>query len=399
MAKRPASRTTQPTPTVGTTQPTPTVGLMLQGGGALGAYHIGAYQALAEQNLHPDWVAGISIGAINAAVIAGNPPDERVDRLDALWEAISWPDLPPPVALKLWQTLHNIASNSEALLFGQPNFFTPRPVNPYLRPPLPPQEVSFYDTSPLLLTLRRFADFALINRRGVRLSLGATNLATGNIEFFDNHRQAIGPAHVLASCSLPPGFPATLVDGTLYWDGGCVSNSPLDAVMDEPAPPPHMVAFVIDLWDAAGPPPETMNDVLWRAKQIQYASRSAHHVDAVATKVNLRHALRLLKAAQAPQVAAVPAAAVPATSRLDIVHIVYRPEAGQIANSDAEFSRSSIAERRAAGYRDMQAALAAKPWQQQELPAHLGALVHRVEQEKVVTCPEPNLRSLSDRTA
>ena len=150
MAKRSVSRTTQATPTVA---------LMLQGGGALGAYHIGAYQALAEHNLHPEWVAGISIGAINAAVIAGNLPDERVDRLAALWEAISWPDLPVPVTLKLWQTLHNMASNSEAVLFGQPNFFTPRPVNPYLRPPAPPQEVSFYDTSPLTLIaapVRRF---------------------------------------------------------------------------------------------------------------------------------------------------------------------------------------------------------------------------------------------------
>jgi NTE family protein len=371
---------------------------MLQGGGALGAYHIGAYQALAEQGLHPDWVSGISIGAVNAAVIAGNPPDDRVDRLAALWESISWPDLPAPVTARLWQTLHNMASNAEALLLGQPNFFTLRPVSPYLRPPSPPQEVSFYDTTPLRLTLRRFADFALINRGAVRLSLGATNLATGVLEFFDNARQALGPQHVLASCSLPPGFPATVVDGTPYWDGGCVSNTPLDAVIDEPCYP-RMVVFLIDLWDAAGTPPETINEVLWRAKQIQYASRTAHHVDAVATKVNLRHALRLLQAAGAPQVAAVPLDAVPAIERLDIVHIVYRPETGVIANSDAEFSRSSIAERRAAGYRDMQAALAAKPWLRQELPAHLGALVHRVERGVVATRPEPDLGTLSDRVA
>jgi NTE family protein len=140
-----------------------------------------------------------------------------------------------------------------------------------------------------------------------------------------------------------------------------------------------------------------MNDVLWRAKQIQYASRTAHHVDGVATKVNLRHAIRLLKAAVAPQVAAVPDDPAPTTQRLDIVHIMYRPAAGAIANSDAEFSRSSIAGRRAAGYRDMQAALAAEPWLRQEMPAHLGALVHRVEGGTVVTRPELNLRSLSDR--
>jgi NTE family protein len=376
----------------------PTVALMLQGGGALGAYHIGAYQALAEHDLHPDWVAGISIGAINAAIIAGNRPEQRVARLAALWEAISWPDLPTRLALTPWQTLHNMASNAEALLFGQPHFFTPRPLNPFLVPRAAPQQVSFYDTTPMLFTLRRFADFSLINSRTTRLSLGATNIATGDLEFFDNHRQTIGPEHVLASGSLPPGFPATLVTGKLYWDGGCVSNTPLDVVIDEPGYP-RMVVFLIDLWDAAGSPPETINEVLWRAKQIQYASRTAHQIDAVATKVNLRHAIRLLKAAGVPEVAAVPDDPVLTARRLDIVHIVYRPGVDQIPNSDAEFSRSSIAERQEAGYRDMRAALAAEPWLRQDMPAHLGALVHRVEREKVTTRPEPNLHTTTDKPA
>ena len=376
----------------------PTLALMLQGGGALGAYHIGAYQALAERDLHPDWVAGISIGAINAAVIAGNPPEHRVERLAALWEAISWPDLPTKLPLSAWQTWHNMASNAEALLFGQPHFFTPRPVNPFLMPPTTPQQVSFYDTAPLLFTLRRFADFSLINSRIIRLSLGATDIATGDLEFFDNHRQTIGPEHVLASGSLPPGFPATEVSGKLYWDGGCVSNTPLDAIIDEPGHP-RMVVFLIDLWDAAGPSPQTINAVLWRAKQIQYASRTAHQVDAVATKLNLRHAVRLLKAAGVPDVSAVPDDPVLTERRLDIVHIVYRPGVDQIPNSDAEFSRSSIAERREAGYCDMRAALAAEPWLRQEMPAHLGALVHRVERGQVTTRPEPNLHTTTDEPA
>ena len=377
---------------------TPTCALMLQGGGALGAYHIGAYQALAEQNLHPDWVAGISIGAINAAIIAGSEPDDRVARLSALWEAISWPEFMKPLAVPQLALLHNMASNAEALVFGQPNFFTPRPVNPFLRSAAPPQEVSFYDTTPMLFTLKRFADFARINSRATRLSLGATNLATGDLEFFDNHKQTIGPEHVLASGSLPPGFPATIVDDKLYWDGGCVSNTPLDAVIDEPGHP-RLVVFVIDLWDAAGQLPETMNDVLWRAKQIQYASCTAHQIDAIATKVNLRHAVRLLKAAGAPEVAAVPDDQVLTSRRLDIVHIIYHPDADQIPNSDAEFSRSSIAERREAGYRDMTAALAAQPWLRHEMPAHLGAVVHRVERERVMTRPEPNLHTMTDRPA
>ena len=381
----------------------PTVALMLQGGGALGAYHIGAYQALAEHNLHPDWVAGISIGAINAAIIAGNRPEQRVERLTALWEAISWPDLPTTLPLAGWQTLHNMASNAEALLFGQPNFFTPRPINPVLLPPVAPREVSFYDTTPMLFTLRRFADFSLINGRAIRLSLGATDIATGALEFFDNHRQTIGPEHVLASCSLPPGFPATEVNGKLYWDGGCVSNTPLDAVVDEPGHP-RLVVFVIDLWEAGGPAPQTINAVLWRAKQIQYASRIARHIDAVATKVNLRRAVRLLKAAGVPDVAGVPddpllSDPLLTARRLDIVHMVYHPGEDQIPNSDAEFSRSSIAERREAGYRDMRVALAAEPWLRQEMPAHLGALVHRVERGRAVTRPEPNLRTMTDTPA
>ncbi len=281
-------------------------------------------------------------------------------------------------------------------MFGQPNFFTPRLVNPYLVPKAPPQDVSFYDTSPLLLTLPRFADFGLINHKTTRLSLGVTEVETGRMVFFDSHRQTIGPEHVVASGSLPPAFPATVIDGKPYWDGGCVSNTPLDAVADEPGYP-SMVVFVIDLWDPTGPAPTSMNEVLWRAKQIQYASRTSHHVDAVATKVNLRHAMQMLKTAGVPEAAPVPDDPILAARRLDIVHIVHRPEAGEIPNSDAEFSRSSIAARRAAGYRDMKAALDAVPWKTRQLPAHLGALVHRVENQTLTTLPEPNLRSLTDR--
>jgi NTE family protein len=355
----------------------PAIALVLQGGGALGAYHIGAYQALEEHDMLPSWLAGISIGAVNATVIAGNPPAERVGQLAGLWEAISWPDLAPPLLPDSpltgpLQTLHAMASVTEALLFGQPHFFAPRLLNPWLRPPAPPQDVSFYDLTPLTDALRHFADFTLINRRAVRLSLGATPIETGDLMFFDNHRQAIVPQHVLASCSLPPGFAATLVDGVAYWDGGCVTNTPLDAVTGE-ADHAHLVVFVIDLWNAAGPLPETMNDVLWRAKSIQYASRTALHIDAVATRANLRHAMRQLEGAAAPH------------PRLDIVHIVYRPDGAILPNSDAEFSRGSIAERRAAGYRDMQTALAAAPWMRQPKPAHGAALVHRVERGTVTT--------------
>ena len=368
----------------------PTCVLVLQGGGALGAYHIGAYQALQEQRFEPDWVCGISIGAINAALIAGNAPERRLERLEAFWEAISWPELLPGVDTVTAQRWFHTLSYAQALTWGQPGFFTPRPVSPYLAPP-GPGATSFYDTAPLYATLQRFVDFALLNQSvSTRLTMGATDIETGSLVFFDSHDTpgGLGPEHVVASGSLPPGFPPTPIENRLYWDGGCVSNTPLEAVLDD-VPPGHTVVFAVDLWSASGPLPTTMNEVQGRAKQILYASRTAHHIDSVATKLNLRHAMRTLgKDAQEP--------ADPA-QRTDLVHIIYRPSEDQITASDAEFSRSSLAKRQDAGYADMRRALEAAPWRRAQQPAQLGCMVHRVTPEAVTTLPEPNLGRTTDR--
>jgi NTE family protein len=362
----------------------PAIALALQGGGGLGAYHIGAYEALAEEHLLPDWVCGISIGAFNAAVIAGNRSEQRIAKLEGFWNAISWPDVPLPAhafQLRYW---HNTASYANAVLFGQPDFFIPRPPFSLLAPSVPPQEASFYDTTPMLSTLRRFAEFPISQKSTVRLSLGATDIETGDVHYFDSTRDKIEPAHVLASGSLPPGFPATRVDGKFYWDGACVSNTPLDEIVDQ-SNHDHLVVFLIDLWNAAGKPPQNMNEVLWRAKQIEYASRTAYHLNAVAAKVKLHQAMQLLNARSAAEAVAVPDDPVLATRRLDIVHIIYRPGPDQIPESDAEFSRDSIAERRRAGYDDLKRAIAKAPWLTEKLPAHPGVLVHRVENGQVAT--------------
>ncbi len=368
----------------------PTCVLVLQGGGALGAYHIGAYQALREQRFEPDWVCGISIGAINAALIAGNAPERRLERLQAFWQAISWPEFPPGVEAVAAQRWFRTLSYAQALTWGQPGFFTPRPVNPYLAPP-GPSATSFYDTTPLYETLRQFVDFALLNHSAsTRLTMGATDVETGSLVFFDNHEMAgkLGPEHVVASGSLPPGFPPTRVGERLFWDGGCVSNTPLEAVLDN-VPGAHSVVFAIDLWSASGPPPTTMDEVQARAKQILYASRTAHHIDSVATKLNLRHAMRTLgKNAEVPS---------DPGQRIDLVHIIYRPSEDQITASDAEFSRSSLAQRQDAGYADMRRALEAAPWRHAQKPAQLGCMVHRVTPEAVTTLPEPNLGRTTDR--
>lgn len=339
----------------------PEIVLLLQGGGALGAYQLGAYRALVEQGLGPDWVCGISIGAVNAAVIAGNPAELAADRMDALWDAIASP-VPSPA---VWGLGENWGSIAQAYVFGQPNFYRPRLPSPLLTATaVRPEEASWYDTSPLRGTLERFVDFARIGP--VRLSLGATDIAAGTQVFFDSRSQAIRPEHVLASCSLPPAFPPTLVDGRYYWDGGVVANTPIDAIAGT-ALPPHRVIFLVDLWSRAGPVPRTLDEITWREKEILYASRADHHVQSAANRVRVRQMADETR------------------GRLDIVHVVYRRTQEEPSGSDAEFSRESIARRRAAGLADMRAAIKAAPWRWQAGVEHLGVVTHRVDEGQVRT--------------
>jgi NTE family protein len=354
----------------------PKVALVLQGGGALGAYHIGAFEALHEAGFGPDWVAGISIGAFNAAIIAGSEPADRLNNLLGFWQDISWPELPGLLPFRPLQILHNQISSGEAIAFGQPNFFCPRPISPYLLTNAKPNDLSFYDTGALHETLRRFASFDRINRKATRLTLGSTNIASGVLEFFDNDIQSIGTAHVIASGSLPPGFPATEIDGKFYWDGGCVSNTPLEALAAAQGSEALLV-FVIDLWDAAGALPSTMNDVIWRTKQIQYAGRAGHDLKIVETVANHLHAQTIAKAAGLPEMAGLPDTLELRQGRLDLVHITFHPGPDHISSSDTEFSRSSIAARRTAGRLDMERALAQAPWTR-PMPAHQRARVHPV---------------------
>ncbi len=368
----------------------PNVVLVLQGGGALGAYHVGAFQALDEAGLCPDWVTGISIGAVNAALIAGNAPGDRLERLIAFWNTVA-----TPVDWGAWlegpaRRAFNAASAGQALLFGQPGFFTPRPMNPWLALPGAPYATSFYDTAPLRTTLTRLVDFDRINGPdGPRLSLGATRVTTGELVFFDSLDGAIGPEHVMASGALPPGFPAVDIGGVPYWDGGCVSNTPLDPVLADP-PAGHTLVFVLDLWSRHGAEPQTMDAVLWRQKQIQYAGRTLQQVVAAAERCQLRYALGRLAAQTAPEMLALAGLGAETrglgTTRFDFVHLVYHPAAEEVAQSDAEFSRASIEARRAAGYREMREALARAPWREPVCAGeHVGAAMHRIEDGRVST--------------
>jgi NTE family protein len=337
------------------------IALLLQGGGALGSYQAGVYQALAEANLHPDWVAGISIGSVNAALIAGNAPEKRVEKLREFWEAICTSPLGIPyfksVDLK-GDLTHRLVNQTRALnilLFGAPQFFTPRMPSPLLWPSGRANTLSHYDVAPLRATLERLVDFDRINAGGMRFSVGAVNVQTGNFVYFDSTTHRIGPAHVMASGSLPPGFPATEIDGEFFWDGGIVSNTPLQWVLDS-RPRQDTLAFQIDLWSGHGELPHDLTEVEVREKEIRFSSRTRTATDQLVKAQRLRKALgHLLKH-------------VPDTLRRDpnvrmmeeeadekvwnIVHLIYRSKKYEGCAKDYEFSRRTMEEHWQSGYAD-----------------------------------------------
>ena len=273
--------------------------LVLQGGGALGSYQAGAYQALCHFDFEPDWIAGISIGAVNAAIIAGNDPDKRVTRLKEFWEMVSAP-IPWNPLLKTdhGRSAFNEASAALIATFGVPGFFTPRVPPAPLWPPGSPQSQSYYDTTPLKKTLERLVDFDRINDLKTRLSVGAVSVTTGNFRYFDNLEfkklgKKIGPEHIMASGALPPGFPSIEIEGEHYWDGGIASNTPLDYVLDQESRQ-DLLIFQVDLFSARGPLPHSLLEAAEREKDIRFSSRTRMNTDKNKQVHNARKALREL---------------------------------------------------------------------------------------------------------
>ena len=338
------------------------IALLLQGGGALGSYQAGAYQALAEANLHPDWVAGISIGAINSALIAGNPPEQRVEKLRAFWEAVTAPPLGIPYmpGLTIQNDMqHQIVNQWRALgimLMGAPSFFKPRFPPPIFTPAGNPGNLSFYDISPLKTLLESLVDFDRINAGETRFSVGATNVRTGNFAYFDNKTHKVGAAHVMASGSLPPGFPATEIDGEFYWDGGIVSNTPLQWVLDA-RPRQDTLAFQVDLWSASGELPRDMIEVDVRQKDIRYSSRTRAGTDQFRRMQAVRRAAAKLLAQMPGEVRQSPEAEILAqeadTKVYNIIHLIYHAKKYEGASKDYEFSRRTMEEHWKSGYDDM----------------------------------------------
>ena len=340
------------------------IALVLQGGGALGAYQAGVYEALAESGVYPNWVAGISIGAINAAIIAGNAPEERVEKLRGFWNAVTakpwqdWTGLSTMLSPRgtLARSLFNRMSAGYTLFAGAPDFFELRAINPFLQPDGTVEATSYYDTSALKNTLERFVDFDRINRQEIRFSVGSVNIRTGNFIYFDNTRYQIRPEHIIASGSLPPGFAPTEIEGEYYWDGGLISNTPLEWVIDGEVRQ-DTLAFQVDLWNARGELPQNLSEVMTRQKEIQYSSRTRAATNHFKRVQSVRNALANLieklpkELKKSNEVALLEKVA--DHKVYNIVQLIYRAKQYEIHSKDYEFSRLTMQEHWQAGYHDV----------------------------------------------
>jgi NTE family protein len=342
--------------------------LVLQGGGALGAYQAGVYEELHTRGLAPDWVTGVSIGAINAALIAGNRPEDRIERLHSFWELVSSGiTYLPPHEFDPLRVVFSRLSTTTIATFGVPGFFVPRIPPPMLMPRGEVAALSVYDTSPLARTLAELVDFDLINAGATRLSVGTADIETGNSVYFDNAKGDVEftPAHIMASGALPPGFPPIRIGDAWYWDGGLTSNIPLWYVLDDRSDLDALV-FQIDLFSARGAMPQTLDEVLERSKDIQYSSRTRFGTSRGKEDDVQREALRRLLAKLPARLAADDDAKLLAQRtqrrKVSIVHLINRRTAFSTVAKDYDFSRATVQALWEAGREDLRQTLAHPHW-------------------------------------
>lgn len=332
------------------------VALVLQGGGALGAYQCGVYQALSEARFEPNWISGVSIGAINSAIIAGNLPEKRLENLETFWKTVSGRKITRITPQgDIFRELRNQLSSTMTMLYGQPGFFKPRVPNPWLQLSGADNATSLYDTNDLRETLLKLVDFELLNNGQKRLSVGAVNVRTGNFTYFDTEKQEIGPEHIMASGALPPAFPAIKIEGEYYWDGGIVSNTPLQYLLEQDENLSSLV-FQVDLFSARGDLPRSMWDVLARHKEIMYSSRTRQNTDQFAKvhrlKMRLVEALRRIPPEDLKPGEQTIIDDWSKSSSVNIIHLIYQHKNYEGNATDYEFSGTSMREHWAAGHED-----------------------------------------------
>jgi NTE family protein len=360
------------------------IALVLQGGGALGAYQAGVYQALHEAGLDPDWISGVSIGGINAAIIAGNPLEQRLEALSEFWRRITdrtlWAAAPEGDIFKQWR---NAFSAMTTLFQGQPGFFEPHKINPWMLPAGAKDSTSYYDTAPLRQTLTEVIDFDLINRKTVRFSVGAVNVVSGNFVFFDNQTDTIVPEHVMASGALPPGFPMVKIGTDFYWDGGVVSNTPLQHLLAQDDNLNSLV-FQVDLFSARGPLPRTIQDVMGREKDIVYSSRTRQVTDMFARlqrwKTRAYEALVLVPDASLNDEQRAMRDKLADLPQATILQLIYQRKNYESNTRDYEFSADSMHEHWQSGLDDTRRTLTRKDWLSIP-PQGVGIVTHDVHRD------------------
>ncbi|MCB8874456.1 patatin-like phospholipase family protein [Acidisoma silvae] len=358
--------------------------LILQGGGALGAYQGGVFQAMDEAGIAPNWLCGVSIGAINSAIIAGNAPKDRLPRLRAFWELIT-PERPslPFIDGDLPRRFENEAAAMSALALGQPGFFKPNLPGPFFSLPGSKQATAFYDTGDLRASLLRFIDFDRLNSGETRCAVGAVNVETGNFAYFDNDSMTLGPEHIMASGALPPGFPMVEIGMEYFWDGALISNTPLMHLLLNIESCSALV-FQVDLFSARGPIPRTLRDVGLRQKEIGYSSRTRLVTDFFKREFALKNHLRSLldrmpeeRLTPEDQAERLRLRNLPRLSVLELIyeHAVYEGE-----SRDYEFSRRSMLDHWNRGYRQTQQTLGQKDWLL--IPAEAGIVSHDINRDR-----------------
>jgi NTE family protein len=359
-------------------KPTRQTVLVLQGGGALGAYQVGVVQALHEAGIEPDWVIGTSIGAINGALIAGNPPARRIDCLNDFWDTLRWRS--PLTHLPFEPGALNPFANLNILAQGVPGFFAPNAAAAWgALAPVGTERAAYYDTAPLADTLRAHVDFDRIARGAMRLTVGAVNVESGEMRYFDSRHETLGVNHVMASGALPPAFPAVRVDDGLYWDGGIYSNTPIEAVLDD-RPRRDALIIAVQLWNPQGEAPQSIWQVMGRQKDIQYASRADSHIARQKQIHRLRHVINELvqhlpeKARESAAVREL--AGWGCRTTMHVVRLLAPRLAAEDHTKDIDFTPAGIRARRDAGLIDAREVIEQAPWLHTHDGEHEGVIVH-----------------------
>jgi NTE family protein len=356
--------------------------LVLQGGGALGAYQAGVYQALHEGGIEPDWIVGTSIGAINASLVAGNEPENRLPRLQEFWRRMTHKSLWD--AWSIWPEAAQSLSYLRILTGGLPGFFEPNPLATLgTHFPLGTDSAGYYSTSPLQRTLLDLVDFDLVKRCKPRLTVGAAHVRTSQMKYFDSREMDIGVKHIMASGALPPAFPAVRIDGELYWDGGILSNTPTEVVFDD-NPRRSSLIFAVHMWNPIGPEPETIWQIFNRQKEIQYSSRVATHISRQLQTHQLRHIIRQLveriPESERNTEAVNELASHGCLTRMHVVRLLAPRLDNEDHRKDIDFSPGGIRKRWEAGYEKTCREIDRAAWQGDFDPLD-GVILHELAEE------------------